>query len=240
MSVMTSSAVSTWWSGRARRPRVFSRDVAAFSSAPIASNISAISCASKPREPLNSRCSMKCETPARSRRLVARAGADPEADADRADVVERSRDHAARRSRARSAPTSARRDRTRGPLVAASPRLADNPAYGSNDPLDWPPPAAPRATAGSTTACCRTLRRPLSRSSSGVRARVVAIGLLELARPRRRSGVARYVEESGLEGDADVACIETNEQQDAEPSTRARSRSRRIDRRSGPCSRAAT
>jgi hypothetical protein len=47
---------------------VFSRDVAAFSSAPIASNVSAISCASKRRDPLNKRCSMKCETPARSSR----------------------------------------------------------------------------------------------------------------------------------------------------------------------------
>src|SRR5213082_837644 len=50
MSVMTSSAVST------------------FSSAPMASNVSAISCASNRREPLNSMCSMKWETPARSLR----------------------------------------------------------------------------------------------------------------------------------------------------------------------------
>jgi hypothetical protein len=47
---------------------VCSRDVAAFSSAPIASKVSAISCASYERDPLNRRCSMKWETPARSSR----------------------------------------------------------------------------------------------------------------------------------------------------------------------------
>src|SRR5919204_5763525 len=43
---------------------VYSRAVAAFSSPPKVSKISAISCAVYEREPLNSRCSMKCDTPA--------------------------------------------------------------------------------------------------------------------------------------------------------------------------------
>src|SRR5256885_705084 len=43
---------------------VCSREVAAFSSPPSPSKISAISCALYVREPLKSKCSMKCETPA--------------------------------------------------------------------------------------------------------------------------------------------------------------------------------
>src|SRR4051794_14378669 len=66
MSVITSSASSTCLSGTRAYTTVCSREVAAFSSAPIASKISAICCASYDCEPLNSRCSMKCETPARS------------------------------------------------------------------------------------------------------------------------------------------------------------------------------
>src|SRR5438128_957169 len=68
MSVITSSASSTCRSGTREKTTVCSREVAAFTSAPIASNVSAICCASYEREPLNSKCSMKCETPARSMR----------------------------------------------------------------------------------------------------------------------------------------------------------------------------
>src|SRR5437763_1174026 len=68
MSVITSSASSTCLSGTRENTTVCSREVAAFSSAPIASNVSAICCASYERDPLNNRCSMKCETPARSLR----------------------------------------------------------------------------------------------------------------------------------------------------------------------------
>src|SRR5438105_10740340 len=67
-SVITSSASSTCLSGTRENTTVCSREVAAFSSAPIASNVSAICCASYERDPLNNRCSMKCETPARSLR----------------------------------------------------------------------------------------------------------------------------------------------------------------------------
>src|SRR3954469_4366312 len=66
MSLITWIASSTCRSGTREYTTVCSRDVAAFSSAPIASNVSAICCASYEREPLKSRCSMKCETPARS------------------------------------------------------------------------------------------------------------------------------------------------------------------------------
>src|SRR5205823_3077529 len=66
MSVITSSASSTCRSGTRENRTVCSREVAAFSSAPIASKVSATCCASYERVPLNSRCSMKCETPARS------------------------------------------------------------------------------------------------------------------------------------------------------------------------------
>src|SRR5919202_4228199 len=64
MSVMTFSAVCTWSSGTRAYTIVCSRDVAAFSSPPRPSKISAISCAVKRAEPLKRRCSMKCETPA--------------------------------------------------------------------------------------------------------------------------------------------------------------------------------
>src|SRR4051794_12548490 len=66
MSVITASASSTCRSGTREYTTVCSREVAAFSSAPMASKVSAICCASYEREPLNRRCSMKCETPARS------------------------------------------------------------------------------------------------------------------------------------------------------------------------------
>src|SRR3954468_5175003 len=64
MSVMTFSAVCTCASGTRAYTIVCSRDVAALSSPPRASKISAICCAVYAREPLNRRCSMKCETPA--------------------------------------------------------------------------------------------------------------------------------------------------------------------------------
>ena len=50
-----------------------SREVAAFSSPPSESKTSAISCALYEREPLKSRCSMKCEIPA----LASRSSRDP-------------------------------------------------------------------------------------------------------------------------------------------------------------------
>ena len=61
----------------------------AFISAPMPSKISSISVELKRSVPLNSRCSRKCETPACSTRLVARAGADPEPERDRADRGQR-------------------------------------------------------------------------------------------------------------------------------------------------------
>src|SRR5438034_6270612 len=64
MSVMTSSAVCTCASGTRAYTIVCSREVAAFSSPPSPSKISAICCAVYACEPLNRRCSMKCETPA--------------------------------------------------------------------------------------------------------------------------------------------------------------------------------
>ena len=64
MSAITSSASSRWRSGTRAYTTVCSREVAAFSSPPISSKISAICWASYERVPLKSRCSMKCETPA--------------------------------------------------------------------------------------------------------------------------------------------------------------------------------
>src|SRR6476646_6415864 len=64
MSVMTLRAVWTCASGTRAYTIVCSREVAAFSSPPRPSKISAISCAVKRADPLKSRCSMKCETPA--------------------------------------------------------------------------------------------------------------------------------------------------------------------------------
>ena len=73
MSVITSTAVARCWSATRAYTTVCSRDVAAFSSPPSESKISAISCALYEREPLKSRCSMKCETPA----LASRSSRDP-------------------------------------------------------------------------------------------------------------------------------------------------------------------
>ena len=67
--------------------------VPAFTSAPMPSKIWSISDELKRSVPLNSRCSRKCEMPACSTRLVARAGADPEAERDRAHRGHRLGDH---------------------------------------------------------------------------------------------------------------------------------------------------
>ena len=64
MSAITSSAVSTCRSATRAKTTVLSRDVAALSSPPSSSKISAISTAEYERVPLNSRCSMRCVTPA--------------------------------------------------------------------------------------------------------------------------------------------------------------------------------
>ena len=63
---ITSSARSSRSSGTRANNSVVSREVAAFSSPPSSSKISAISCAVCVFEPLKSRCSMKCDTPARA------------------------------------------------------------------------------------------------------------------------------------------------------------------------------
>ena len=65
MPTITSSACSSRSSGTRAKTSVVSREVAAFSSPPSPSNTSAICCAVCVPEPLNNRCSMKCETPAR-------------------------------------------------------------------------------------------------------------------------------------------------------------------------------
>src|SRR5829696_6866316 len=64
MSAITSSARSRWRSRKRAYTEVVSLLVPALISAPIASKISSISVEPKLRLPLNSRCSMKCETPA--------------------------------------------------------------------------------------------------------------------------------------------------------------------------------
>src|SRR3954452_21215667 len=64
MSAMTSRAVCACASGTRAYTIVCSREVAAFSSPPRPSKISAISCAVYRCEPLNSMCSLKCDTPA--------------------------------------------------------------------------------------------------------------------------------------------------------------------------------
>src|SRR6266540_7518654 len=64
MSVITLSAVWTCESATRAYTIVCSREVAAFSSPPSPSKISAICCAVYAWDPLKSRCSMKCETPA--------------------------------------------------------------------------------------------------------------------------------------------------------------------------------
>jgi hypothetical protein len=64
MSVMTFSAVWTCASGTRAYTMVCSREVAAFSSPPRPSKISAICCALYALDPLKRRCSMKWETPA--------------------------------------------------------------------------------------------------------------------------------------------------------------------------------
>ena len=95
MSVITSSAVSRCVVGDARvDDRVLARGggVQLAAEARRRSPRSPARCSG--REPLKSRCSMKCETPALRVRLVARAGADPEAERDRAHVREALRDHA--------------------------------------------------------------------------------------------------------------------------------------------------
>ena len=66
MPAITSSAGSSRSSGTRAYTSVVSRDVAAFSSPPRPSKISAISCAECVLVPLNRRCSMKWETPARA------------------------------------------------------------------------------------------------------------------------------------------------------------------------------
>src|SRR5215211_849159 len=64
MSAITSSARSRWRSRKRAYTEVVSLLVPALISAPIASKISSISVEPKLRLPLNSRCSMKCESPA--------------------------------------------------------------------------------------------------------------------------------------------------------------------------------
>src|SRR5205807_553229 len=66
ISPITSSAVCSASSGTRAKTTVCSREVAAFSSPPSVSKISAISCAEYVAVPLKSRCSMKWETPARA------------------------------------------------------------------------------------------------------------------------------------------------------------------------------
>ena len=86
MSPSTSTASGRSSSRTRAWKQVYSLAVKALNSPPTASSATEMSSAERSGVPLNSRCSRKCEQPCSARRLVARADADPDADAGRADA----------------------------------------------------------------------------------------------------------------------------------------------------------
>ena len=133
--------------------------VAALAAAPIPSKSSEISIAEWRSVPLKSRCSRKCETPACAGVLVARSGAHPEPERDRAHRGHHLGDDPQAASRARSA----RRPRERRPAARRRPVAAPRSVT----------PVAPAAAAVAPAAVAPRSRppRPPARRGRGRRDR---------------------------------------------------------------------
>ena len=153
---------------------------------------------------------MKCETPALALGLVPRAGADPVADGDRADVRRPSARSPARPSRARSAPSSASAGsyaHVRDGRVAIAPRWRS-----IRGDVDRPPPNMTPSGAANWLGMRLLLwsvDRPV-RALLGVAA-LVAVAVVVLTRGSGsdpNAAVARYLARTGTGRDVSVSLHE--------------------------------